>query len=89
MHGTVHTGWCDRFHTVVGSPECSRLVRQVDELAVMLFGQTGHIVVALMGTDNQPLRSWPPAVQARVLVALDEANELRQAHLLLDAAQVR
>jgi len=88
MHSTVHTGWCDKFHAVIGSPECSRLIAQVDELAVMLFGQVGHITVSVMGTDPQrPLSQWPNAVKARVIVALDEAETLRRAHMLLDAAQ--
>lgn len=77
MEGTVHAPWCDGFHVQVGTPECSMLVREVEGLGVMLFGNAGRVQVALVGAEGKPLRRWPDWIRARVADALIEAEELR------------
>jgi len=67
MQDTVeHAAWCDRFHEVVGSPDCSAIVYRMEAgPAVMLFrvprGKRTHLVV-VGGAQDDIVASYDPAI---------------------------
>lgn len=86
-HTVRHAAFCDLAHLQWGSPECSRLVREVEGLGVMLVGDGQRVTIALLGAEGKPLSRWPEAIRARVADALLEACELQELYNMLSAAQ--
>ncbi len=67
MENTVgHTAWCDRFHEVIGSPDCSAIVHQLEAgPAVMLFRPQGGArteLVVVGGAVDDLIASYDPAI---------------------------
>ncbi len=82
---TGHTRWCDRLDLVLGTPECSRRIGEVDDIAVMLYGQPGHPATVALAGDLGHMVDLSIPHTARLAAILADAQAIATADAMVSA----